>query len=220
MTRQSEIAARRALARRVNDADYVDRRREIVGAAAQVFRDKGFQAANLVDIAAAAGVDRATLYYYVSGKDEVFHAVVRDAVHANVEAVEAIRDREGAAPDKVAAFIERLMQSYADNYPYLFVFVQENLSHLDESTEWNREMRGLARRFDDAVTEIVRAGIADGSLRSEGGEEPRLIAYALIGMCNWSHRWFDPAGRRSPAEIGEMLSGIALRGLGTRAARS
>lgn len=212
MARQSEIAARRALARRTADADYSQRRREIVGAAARVFREKGFQAANLADIAAAAGVDRATLYYYVSGKDEVFHEVVRDAVQANLEAVEAIRDRAGRAPEKIAELIARLMQSYADHYPYLFVFVQENMAHLDESTDWNREISQFVTRFDEAVTDIVRAGIAEGSLRAEG-RDARLIAYAIIGMCNWSHRWFNPAGPRSALEIGELLAGLTLRGI-------
>jgi AcrR family transcriptional regulator len=214
MKPQSDIAKRRKAARQFGDEEYNNRRQEIFTAAARVFREKGLKAANLADIASETGMDRATLYYYVSGKDEIFHHVVRDAVLHNVEAAEAIRDDGGIGPrEKVAAFIRRLMQSYADHYPSLFVFVQENLSHLDNSTEWNREMLALAMRFNTAVVDIVQQGLDDGSFRPAIGRDADLIAYALIGMCNWSHRWFDPAGRRTAEEIGDLFAELALGGL-------
>lgn len=215
MKPQSDIAKRRKNARQFGDEEYNSRRREIFSAAARIFRQKGFQAANLADIGAEAGMDRATLYYYVSGKDEIFHHVVKDAVLNNVLAAEALRgDDTLVPPEKIAQFIRFLMQSYADHYPYLFVFVQENLSHLDNSNEWNREMRDLALRFNAAVVAIVQQGLDDGSLRSEsGGGDATIIANALIGMCNWSHRWFDPAGRRSAAEVGDLYAAMVLQGL-------
>jgi AcrR family transcriptional regulator len=214
MKPQSDIAKRRKAASQQGDEDYNNRRRDIFTAAARVFRERGLKAANLADIASEAGMDRATLYYYVSGKDEIFHHVVRDAVLRNVESAEAIRDDGSIGPrEKVAAFIRTLMQSYADHYPYLFVFVQENLSHLDNSTEWNREMLALAMRFNTAVIEMVQQGLDDGSFRGEIGSDADVIAYALIGMCNWSHRWFDPAGRRTAEEIGDLFAALALRGL-------
>jgi len=45
-----------------------------------VFRRKGFRAAKLQDIAAEIGLDRASVYYYVSGKEELYKDVVADAV--------------------------------------------------------------------------------------------------------------------------------------------
>src|SRR3569623_493960 len=62
---------------------------EIVQAALQVFSEKGFAGAKLDEIAARAGVSKGALYLYFETKEDLFRAVVRQAVAPNVEAVEA-----------------------------------------------------------------------------------------------------------------------------------
>ena len=94
-----EIAQRRALAREAGDTDYQQRRAELVAAAARVFRRKGFRAAKLQDIAAEVGIDRASVYYYVSGKDELFQDVVLEAVRDNVAMAERLAGADGGAPE-------------------------------------------------------------------------------------------------------------------------
>src|SRR5438874_171360 len=63
---------------------------EIVAAALEVFAEKGFAAARLDEIAARAGVSKGALYLYFATKQDLFAAVVRDAVAPNIEAVEAM----------------------------------------------------------------------------------------------------------------------------------
>lgn len=87
----SGIARRRAVAREEANPSYLERRAEIVRAAARVFKAKGLQGANLGDIAAESGADRASLYYYVGSKEELFHELVRGAVEANLARARDIR---------------------------------------------------------------------------------------------------------------------------------
>ena len=61
---------------------------EIVQAAYEVFSEKGFAAARLEEIARRAGVSKGALYLYFANKQEIFEAVVRDAVAPNIGAVE------------------------------------------------------------------------------------------------------------------------------------
>jgi TetR/AcrR family transcriptional regulator, cholesterol catabolism regulator len=208
----SDIGQRRALARKNDDPEYRIRRAELIKTAAAVFRRKGFRAAKLQDIAAEIGLDRASVYYYVSGKDELFKDVVAEAVRDNVKMVEELRAEKGLSKDKLAAFFERLMASYERHYPYLYVFVQENMAHMDEDTSWNREMRGLSRRFNDAVRDIIQKGLDEGSLSSPV-RDSRLIANGIIGMCNWSHRWFQPGGPWNAKTVSASFAAIVLQGL-------
>lgn len=206
-------AGRRAAARQSGDAEYLQRRAELVKAAGIVFRRKGYQAANLNDVAEEAGIDRASLYYYFSGKQQLFEEAVLGAVQKNLEAAEAVRRMDIAAPAKVQMLVERLMASYEEHYPYLFVYVQENMAHMGGDTSWHTEMGDLGRRYTDVVTEIFRQGIEDGTLRMPPALTPRLLALALIGMCNWSHRWFRPDGQLSGLELGAGFAGLILGGL-------
>lgn len=61
---------------------------EIVAAAYEVFAEKGFAAAKLDDIAARAGVSKGSLYLYFETKEDIFKAVVKDAVAPNIGAIE------------------------------------------------------------------------------------------------------------------------------------
>lgn len=212
MADNSDIAQRRALARTTDEPEYRVRREELIKAAARVFSRKGLRAAKLDDIAREFGKDRASLYYYTSGKEELFQEVVAEAVLSNVTMVEQLHCEEMLSAEKLRCLITRLMESYEIHYPYLFVYVQEPMLHLDESTEWKRKMSLLQRRFDEGVRGIIRQGIDDGSL-DLASHEVRLIANAIIGMCSWSHRWLKPGKATSGTQIGQVFADMVLNGV-------
>ncbi len=209
----SGIARRRAAARDEANPSYLQRRGEIVQAAGRVFKAKGLQGANLGDIAVESGADRASLYYYVGNKEELFHEVVRGAVEDNLAAAKAIRDGEGTAPEKLRALIQSLMVSYAEHYPILYVFIQENLAHgPDRHASWASDMRRVNKEYEQIVVGFVATGMAEGSIRSVG--EPWVVAYGLMGMLGWTNRWFNPETSTATAqEIGAAFADTLLLGL-------
>lgn len=209
----SEIGRRRAAALDENAPAYRERRRKIVLAAAEVFKRKGYTSTSLSDIARVAETDRATLYYYVHGKAELFDEVVSEAVEANMRRVEEVRAGTEPAPVKLRTLIVSLMESYAEHYPFLYVFIQENLSQVaGERAEWAQRMRRTNRRYEDAVIAIIREGIAEGTLRDVG--EPWIVAWGLLGMLNATNRWFHPGtSSASATEIGEVFAETFLAGV-------
>ena len=211
---QSGISRRRAAALAVGGAAYAERRAEIIATAARIFREKGFRGASLADVAESLGTDRASLYYYIGSKEELFHEIVRDAAEANAQQAEAIRDGPGTAVDKLGQLITSLMASYSTHYPYLFVYIQEDLSKVaDRRSAWARQMTVINKRYDDAVIGIVESGFTEGSIRQVGSA--RVIAYGIIGMVNWTHRWYreGASGMPSAAEIGQSFMEMVLNGL-------
>ena len=209
----SGIARRREAARNEGNPVYLQRRRDLVQAAARVFKARGLQGASLGDIATEAGADRASLYYYVASKEELFHEVVREAVEANVVAARAIRDGAGTAAVKLRELLVALMRSYSDNYPILYVFIQENLSHVpDEHAGWARDMRHANREYEQIVIDLVQTGHDEGSLRPTA--PAWVVAYGIMGMVGWTSRWFNPEDSRvSAEEIGGWFADTLLQGL-------
>jgi len=221
MTRTSEqketvtsgIGRRRAAAKGEGSAAYVERRAEIRTAAGDLFKKEGFRGTSIGRIAQALGIDRATLYYYVGSKEELFDDVVTVAVRANVEVAELILRGEGTAPKKILALITSLMESYAEHYPFLYVFIQENLGHVGERrSEWSNEMRALNKRYEAIVVLLIQEGIEQGTIRAAG--EPWMMAYGLMGMVGWTNRWFNP--EHSPADaltIGITFAKMLILGI-------
>lgn len=223
MTRQnsekSNIELRRRQAQLSGEQEYMQRREQLFKAAGKVFREKGFDGASVSDFAKAIGIDRASIYYYISGKEELFQEVVQKAVEANVAMIETIRDSAIAPQDKVRDFIIGLMKSYEEHYPYLYVYVQENMARIaTRDTAWAREMKKLSERFDSAALAIIQEGIDKGIVDAKDASA-QMIAFAIVGMCNWSHRWFRPSGKATAETIGRHFSDIVLNGILARADR-
>lgn len=216
MAASSGIGKRRKAAQGDGREAYQERRREIIDAAAKVFKKNGFAGSSIGDVAAALGTDRANLYYYVGSKNELFDEVVTEAVEANVVRAETIRDSDASAPDKLRTLIESLMESYAAHYPFLYVYIQENLSQVaPKRSAWASKMRSDNKRYEQAIVDIVQQGYAAGTLRDAG--PAWLVAYGIIGMVAWSNRWFDPSRSKVAAEeIGRTFADLVLDGLVSR----
>ncbi|HEY6829781.1 MAG TPA: helix-turn-helix domain-containing protein, partial [Gemmatimonadaceae bacterium] len=61
-----------------------DRPRQILSAALEVFGECGLAAARLEDIAKRAGLSKGTIYLYFPNKDELFRAVIRSTLVAEL----------------------------------------------------------------------------------------------------------------------------------------
>jgi len=193
---------------------YTKRRGELVHAAATVFREKGYLGATLKDVAGELGMNPATIYYYYRSKQELFQAVVEQVVTENVARATEIRDRDLPPAEKLRAILKLLMRSYSENYPHMFVFLQEDPSRLtDMSPDWADRMRKWSRDYYRIIREIIGDGLDDGSLTSD--LPPWFLAQSVVGMVNWTHRWYEPGGAVTAEMAGEGFADIVLQGLAT-----
>lgn len=209
----SGIGQRRSTLREESRDKYMARRREIAEAAVRVFNRVGFERASLRAVAEEMGVDRASLYYYISSKEELFDEVVRTVVERNLELTKKIQSSDMSPRRKLRELIVALMVSYGEHYPLFYIYIRENLSHVNESrNEWSRYMRDLNRQTSDAVIAMIEQGYTDGSFRNVG--DPRVVAYGVLGVVGWTYRWFRPdQSPVSASEIGKTYAEMILSGL-------
>ncbi|MFC9359188.1 TetR/AcrR family transcriptional regulator [Rhodococcus sp. NPDC057014] len=210
----SGIGVRRRNAREESSEVYDERREQLLRAAAKVFRAKGFHATSVSDIAAEFGSDRASLYYYVGSKKELFEMVVEQAVLENVQMAEQIRDGAGEPAAKLREILIGLMRSYDANYPQLFVFLQEDTDRLAGKDEaWRERMQEWSRRYFRAVRDVIGAGMESGVFASQ--LPVAVIAQGVVGMVSWSHRWYQPDMGVPAERIGAGFADMLLDGLTT-----
>src|SRR6201987_6417241 len=81
---------------------------EILSAALSCFAEHGFAATRLDDVAQRAGVTKGTLYLYFPNKEELFKAVVRQALVPNIARSEGM---VGGATEPASLILERLLKS-------------------------------------------------------------------------------------------------------------
>lgn len=211
----SKIGAKRQAAAVADNPVYLKRLEAIRRAAGEVFREKGFHATKLGDVAKRLSMDRASLYYYVGSKDDLFQDIVSKAVEENVATAEEIRVADLPAREKLSRLIRLLMLSFERHYPYLYVFVQEDPSKLisnpgDPAHPWTKTLEQSAQYYA-LVRSIVAQGMDEGELSRK--LPPGVVANSIIGMLNSTGRWFVPNGVLSADEIGDGLAELVLHGL-------
>lgn len=211
----SNIGRRRAAARHQDAETYTKRRREIVEAAARLFRKNGYASTSFNDLAEELGTDRATIYYYVASKKELLLDAVRDAVENVAKGAVAIRKSSDPPPKKLHDVIVALLTSYAQTYPNQYVYIQEGMA---VNKAQDTHLFKLGKLYERCVVAIIEEGMADGSFRPGG--DPNVIMYGILGALNWTHRWMNPLGRLSPVEVAECFSGMFLQGLQPRTTRA
>src|ERR1700712_191543 len=210
----TKLGERRSSARAEAAPAYRARREEIIGAAGRAFLAKGHRATSFRDIADAVGVARASLYYYFESKHELFRAATTVAVTRNIAEAEAIVGSPQSPAEKLTEIVQRLLASYTDrDYPYMFIFLQEDVNQLTEDPEddWAREMNEFSRRYERAITAVVTKGAESGDFVLSG--PPHVLTKTVIGMANWIQRWYRADGALDAAQIADVFASTFLYGV-------
>lgn len=213
MTKQaSEIGRRRTAANLDSSKTYAARRKQICDAAIRVFHRQGFVGASLSAVATELGIDRASIYYYFSSKDELFDDITRSVLETNAARARRIADSAISPREKLRELITAMMVSYGETYPLMQIYVREDLRQVsDTRSEWSADMRHLNHKIESAFIEIIEHGYKDESLRRIG--PAKLVAFGILGMLNWSHRWYRPDRGVAADEAGHTFAELALAGL-------
>jgi AcrR family transcriptional regulator len=180
---------------------------EIIDAAARVFREKGYDGATLRDIAKEAGLLPGSLYYHIRSKEELLRLIVEQPIqdlHAQLEGIVA---SEASPAQKLAQALAAQLRAFATHYPYLFVHIH-NVLRVDTM---DPDMQKRAKRYEEFWQQILTQGVNVGEFPPD--LDVKVTAFALIGMCNWMHRWYRRDGRLSIEEITQQFSRLVLAGL-------
>lgn len=205
--------ARRRLERRAASGRRSDARwAEILAGAGRVFTRLGYGQSTLEDVATEVGIRRATLYYYVGTKEELLVGLLHDPIETMRTRLEEVAAQPVPAPERLASALREYVRTMAE-LPELFIFMGENV-HQVMSGEEADHIRANADRYGRVLAQVIRSGAEAGEFRTD--IDPSVAVLGIIGMFNWMHRWYNPDGKRSLADFGEVFIEMALSSLSPR----
>jgi AcrR family transcriptional regulator len=191
------------------------RTEEILSAALESFAARGFAATRIEDVAARAGISKGTLYLYFAGKEELFKAVVRQALLPNLVRIEALAASfegpsaallerllltvAGVIDSRVGA-IPKLVIAEAGNFPDLARF------YLDE----------VVRRGLGLIATILRRGIARGEFRPIDVDHAVFCVIAPMLIAALWKTSLEPHDETGPLDVQALVRAhldMLLRGL-------
>jgi TetR/AcrR family transcriptional regulator, cholesterol catabolism regulator len=185
------------------------RRQAIENVASDLFRERGYAATSIRDIARALSVQGASLYAHVTSKEGVLWAIV-DRAASRFEAAADLAESEAEArrPGDPAEALAALVRAHVE---VLTADVDEAGVFVHEWRALGPEHRSaiLARR--DAYEARFRKHIHDGiAIGTFAITDPPIAASALLSAVNGVASWYDPDGRLPAARIADYLVDLSL----------
>jgi AcrR family transcriptional regulator len=181
-------------------------REEILEAAAQIIRVKGFHAASMQDIARAVDLRKASLYHHVNSKQEILVDLLDQALDLLSNRLEAVMEEELPPDLKLRQAMRSYLEYMADNLDLAAVLL---LEHRSLETIYRESHIPKRDRYETFWQQIIQEGIEAGIFDDHDTE---LSVKAVLGVANWTIMWLNPEGRLSATEIADFSSNLLLNG--------
>jgi AcrR family transcriptional regulator len=208
---------KRSAAQDKDRAQYGAKRDAILHAAGPVLQREGINGATMAAIANEAGVDRATIYYYFQDKQEIFRTAIHDGLVEMVAALEDVAASGHSAEVRLRDSIRAVMRAYERHYPQLYIFFQDGAMSSIIDNHLNAEILASGARYEALVEAAVRDGVESGVFVTP--LPPKMFAKIVVGMLNWTSRWFVPGGAMGADDIADGMAATVLRGIMVKPAR-
>lgn len=180
---------------------------KIFAEAVRVFRQKGYHAASMQNIADAVGLQKGSLYHYISSKEELLFKIFERSTGALTQQLEAIIVSKDSPTDKLRRAMEAHLTALCEQLDIYTVYLSERRAL---SGRYHAKVRAEGERHARLLEQIIQQGITSKDFRAI---DTKMAAHAILGMCNWLYQWYSPDGRLTPQQIAEIFSDLTVDGL-------
>lgn len=185
----------------------ISRKEQITETASKLFSERGYMATSMRDIAEKMGIEAASLYNHISGKEEILHSICFDMAHLFIRAIDEVNDIYFDAEKKLRMAIQNHIEILTANLTRSTVFLHE-WKYL---TGENRSaFIALRDKYEKEFTVILQNG-EDENLFKE--VDKKFAVLNILSSLNWITEWYKPTGEMTPEQIATKLSDFVLMGL-------
>lgn len=178
------------------------REAELRRVATRLFRERGFHATSMQDLAEALGMNRGSLYHYIESKDDLLWWIVEGTLDRLRGAVEPLLTADAPGADRLRNAI-RAHLAFAAEHADEMSLVQIELRSLSDQ----RRDELLAERdaYEHCWREALASAVDEGTVRPV---DVRLTGIAILSACNWFTQWYRPDGALTVDEIAAAFSDL------------
>lgn len=179
---------------------------DIYEAAAELFREKGYAATSVRELAQKVGLEASSLYNHIQSKEQILQDICLGNASQFINGIESIEQDFSNPIEQLEQIIKLHIDIAAESLSSVTVFNDE-WKHL--SQPYQEDFLKMRKSYENKVLNIIKNGIEKGFLRDV---DPKITLYAFLTSLRWIHYWFKP-GRISKERLYQNLKVIQLDGL-------
>ena len=195
---------------RIQTEKDVSRKEVILKASAKLFREKGYKAASMRDLAVKVGVEAASLYNHIRSKAELLHDICFNVANVFFEHLGSVEADDTTPIQKLETLLRFHIRQMLENFEEVYVSDRE-WRYLAEPyfSNYRNQRRSYRRRF----ASIIQQGIEQGQINKiDASTAVLIVLHAIGGIDSWHRSTHKVSGE----ELEENMVTILIEGLRKR----
>lgn len=186
----------------------LSRKEQVIRSAAELFREKGYAASSMRDLAQKLGIEAASLYSHIKSKEEILQHLCFDMAAEFRKSLMEVEKKNVSASEKLKLGIIGHIQVMAKDLTASAVFMNE---HRHLSQPFLREFLLLRINYINRFKTIIEEGARTGEFKDT--IDKKLAVMTLFSSLNWMPMWYDPSSKIDPQNLGQQLADMLVNGL-------
>jgi len=182
------------------------RKDEIIKTAAKLFKEKGYAAVTMRDIAKALDIKAASLYNHITSKQDILKYVIISLAEEFTNGMNTIYNSSESNIHKIDQIIS-LHVDIAYRNPYQMASLNNDWMHLEKDVTYYLELRDS---YEDNFRKIIKNGIETGELTDAN---PEVILFSILSALRNLYLWIPKKEDVNPAELSNNLSQVLINGI-------
>jgi AcrR family transcriptional regulator len=186
----------------------LSRKEQVIRSAAELFREKGYAASSMRDLAQKLGIEAASLYSHIKSKEEILQQLCFDMATEFRKSLAEVEKKNLSATEKLRLGIIGHIQVMAKDLTASAVFMNE---HRHLSQPYLRDFLLLRINYINRFKAIIEEGARLGEFKDS--IDKKLAVMTLFSSLNWMPMWYDPSSKIDSSELGQQLADMLVNGL-------
>jgi TetR/AcrR family transcriptional regulator, cholesterol catabolism regulator len=177
-----------------------------------LFARKGYFATSIREIAHAMGIQKASLYYYISSKEDLIYQISKSAMEHVTACVETALAQVSGPEERLYAFITSHVAGLLQHQNW-HAAANEELMHAFSPAR-RKEIVAMRDKYELLARCILADAQTAGLIRSD--ISAKYLSLILFGMITNLYSWYQPEVDLIPGELGFMLADLFMAGIAPR----
>ena len=185
----------------------LDRKTEIISISAQLFKEKGYSAVTMRDIAQAMNIKAASLYNHIKSKQEILILIIIEIAEEFTNKMNQIVDSGETSIQKLEKIIELHIEITIKN-PNELASLNNDWMHLEnENLKYFQKMRD---DYEQNFRKIVKSGIANHEIKNLN---PEVIIFSMLSTLRTLYIWYGKKNTINEKVLKSNMTKVLLNGI-------
>lgn len=183
------------------------RKGEIIFQASQLFKEKGYSAVTMRDIAQELGIKAASLYNHIKSKQEILSVLILDLAKDFTSGMEHIEAMQISPLQK----IEKLIELHIDitvNQSEALAALNNDWMHLEK--EDLKAFIAMREGYEEHFRNIIKEGISIGQIQPR---HPEVVLFSILSTLRTLYLWYQKRGKLDVNLLKRDMVAVLLRGI-------